>query len=58
MKNSKIKDMAKVLISKMTSDIPYEWPPSCLVFTYQPMRPEQQNIQCDNVDASKAKEDQ
>lgn len=56
MKNSKIKDMAKVLISKMTSDIPYEWPPSCLVFTYQPMRPEQKNVQNDNTHAPENKD--
>lgn len=45
MKNNKIKEIAKVVTSTVMSSIPYEWPPSCILFAYQPVRPEQQNAQ-------------
>lgn len=57
MKNRKIKDIAKVVTSAMVSSGPYEWPPSCILFSYQPLRPEQENVQRSNLNTCKGKEE-
>ena len=40
MKNELIKKVTKVIVATMLSTDPYEWPPSCMFFSYQPSRPE------------------
>lgn len=55
--NNNIKKAAKLIATKVISSGPYEWPPSCILFAYQPMRPEQKTAQCDNTDAPENKED-
>lgn len=49
MKNEKIKGIAKAVATAAMSHDTYEWPPSCLLLTYQPMRPEQRNVLCENM---------
>lgn len=36
----KIKQVAKAKITEMVMQEPREWPPTCLMFAYQPVRPE------------------
>ena len=40
MEKNIIKKIAQKAAVSMMSSGPYEWPPSCLIFTYQPVRPE------------------
>lgn len=40
MKDKLIKEVTKVIATAMLSTDPYEWPPSCMFFSYQPSRPE------------------
>lgn len=56
MKNNKLKEIAKMATAAVMSSGPYEWPPSCLLFTYQPVRPELKNVQRENVNAPESKE--
>lgn len=56
MEKNIIKEIAKKVTSSVLSSDPYEWPPSCIVFTYQPVRPEPKNVQGDNTHASENKD--
>lgn len=46
MKNKIIKEVVKVIATDMVSSDPYEWPPSCIFFSYQPSRPHKTEEQC------------
>lgn len=56
MEQNAIKKVTKKVVASLMSGTPYEWPPSCLIFAYQPVRPEK-NAQCENLGAYKAKEE-
>lgn len=58
MEKNVVKKIARKAIEGMMSSIPYEWPPSCILFSYQPMRPEQRNVQVENAETSKTREEQ
>ena len=58
MEKNVVKKIAKKVAEGMISSIPYEWPPSCILFSYQPMRPEHQNVHVENTDTSKARKEQ
>ena len=57
MKEIMTKKAIKMVATAVASSGPYEWPPSCIFFTYQPMRPEQKDEQCDNTNAPESKAD-
>lgn len=57
MKKDIIRSISKKITSAVMLSGPYEWPPSCLLFAYQPVRPEQKPAQCENSDASETKEE-
>lgn len=57
MKNNTIKNLAKQITSTVLSSGPYEWPPSCLLFAYQPVRPEQKAVQCKHAGTSEHKDE-
>ena len=56
MEKKAIKKLAKKAIVSLMSGTPYEWPPSCLIFAYQPVRPEK-NTQCENLSTLQTKEE-
>lgn len=39
--STKLQDVVKSLTTKMIDQDTREWPPHCLLFSYQPMRPTQ-----------------
>ena len=51
MKNKLIKKVTKVIVATMLSTDPYEWPPSCMFFSYQPSRPEKLITPSSNANA-------
>jgi hypothetical protein len=55
MKEKIIKKITKMIATEVVSSGPYEWPPSCLFLTYQPIRPDQGDIQHNNSNAPKSK---
>lgn len=57
MEKNLFKKITKKAAESVMSSGPYEWPPSCIVFAYQPMRPEQKDVQCDSTNAPENKED-
>lgn len=57
MKKTMIKEIAKKVTATVMSSGPYEWPPSCILFTYQPVRPEQKNAQCCNMNTHENREE-
>lgn len=57
MKEKMTKKAIKMVATAVASSGPYEWPPSCIFFTYQPMRPERKNSQCNNPNATESKEE-
>lgn len=57
MEKNLIKKIVQKAVALVTSSDPYEWPPSCIVFTYQPVRPKQKNLQCEKPDTSESKEE-
>lgn len=57
MKKGRIRSISKKITSAVMLSGPYEWPPSCLLFAYQPVRPEQKPAQCQNLGASETKEE-
>ena len=58
MERNIVKKIAKKAAEGMMSSIPYEWPPSCILFTYQPARPTQKIAQAENAGTSETREDQ
>lgn len=45
MEKNIIKNIVKKVTTSAVSNSSAEWPPTCLMFAYQPMRPISQNIQ-------------
>ena len=56
MKHNGFKEIVKMVTSAVMSSGPYEWPPSCLLFSYQPMRPNQEPAPCDHLITHKSEE--
>lgn len=54
MEKNAIKKITKKAVASLMSSGPYEWPPSCLIFAYQPVRPEK-NSQCNNLSTPQTK---
>lgn len=49
MKEHQMKNnIVRMLVSYMTDKETREWPPTCLTFVYQPIRPKQTVIDTDN----------
>ncbi len=57
MKEKMTKKVIKMVATAVASSGPYEWPPSCIFFTYQPMRPNQKDVHCNNTNTPVSKED-
>lgn len=47
----KIQSVASTLANSMVDKETREWPPACLFFTYQPMRPETEQKEDNNSSA-------
>ena len=53
-----IKKVIKKMATSLVTNVPYEWPPGCLFMIYQPVRPEQKNVQSENSGTCEKKEEQ
>lgn len=49
MEKNIIKKITEKAVASVMSSGPYEWPPSCIVFAYQPMRPKRKNAKCNDT---------
>ena len=58
MKERMIKKVIKKMATSLVTNVPYEWPPGCLFMIYQPVRPEQKNVQSENSGTCEKKEEQ
>lgn len=52
--NEKVKNLSKKLASAMIANDSDEWPPDCIIFTYQPIRPKKEDQVVETLDESQA----